>query len=220
MTNTFDRIYIINLESDEERRKRVIEEAEKHQLLGFTRHLTIFPALDGRRKRPPLSFKGPGSAYGCTLSHLGCISDAIERNHSSILICEDDIIFHKLFASKWSETTVPSDTQLLYLGAAQMSWMHIALDDNSWYKCRGTLGAHAYALYGPDIMRCIVDTWDGVLPIDEHMVKVQNHAEGCYALYPNLLIQGIEDSHIRMNNPWRLAKVAATFRWNLSDYDL
>lgn len=215
----FDRVYIINLEDDHDRRRGVLNQIDVHGLACFARHITVFPAIDGRNKRPPSGFRGPGSAYACTLSHLACIKDALQRKHDQILICEDDIIFHKSFASRWSDVKVPDDVQLMYLGAAQMSWLAIEPKEDV-YTCHGTLGAHAYALYGSSIMRDIVETWDSVAPIDEHLVSLQTQKQGCYTVYPNLLIQGIEKSHIRRNNPWKLPKVAVTFRWNLCDYDL
>ena len=74
-----EHIFYINLQHRNDRKIHVEEQLKKIGLTG--ERFNAIKMKDGR--------------VGCTLSHIKCLENAIERNLDHIFICEDDITFTK-----------------------------------------------------------------------------------------------------------------------------
>jgi len=62
-----------------------------------------FPAIDGRRVRPPVWWRQGGGAWGCMLSHIRileqALTDGLDRR-GVVLVLEDDALFPPDFAEQ------------------------------------------------------------------------------------------------------------------------
>lgn len=214
----YDQIYVINLETDALRRMKM-EDLIMTYSLGKLGHVKYFQAIDKRNMSPPKYFKGPSGAYGCTLSHIAVLQDALLNKYENILIFEDDLIIHKHFWD-YDWYNIPKDAKIIYLGATQTSWSLIQIEGN-FYRAKNTFGTTAYAVHGSTTMDHILSMWNQspTLPIDELLAKFQvNHP--CYVCFPNLFIQTVEESHIRSDDKrWDMKNISKRLRWDLSLYD-
>jgi len=75
-----NKIYYINLENRKDRKESVIEELKK---LNYPS--TMIERIDAVKK--------DNGAYGCTLSHLKALENAIENDYDCVMIVEDDLGF-------------------------------------------------------------------------------------------------------------------------------
>jgi len=101
LLSVFDHIYVVNLPSRTDRRREM-----EHQLQGIGLSLdhpriTLFAAI-----RPESKGEFPSiGCRGCFESHLAIFKAAVEANHSSILIIEDDTNFRANFAQRFGAMT-------------------------------------------------------------------------------------------------------------------
>lgn len=214
-------IFIINLESDVDKKQHMMNLIKKYQLQNIcTTPIQFFPAIDKRGQATPLGFKGNGGAYGCTLSHIHILRHIDAQQH--VLITEDDLHIHKHFWKLWGCPQPPADYNICYLGATQICWDSIVPPENGWYTARRTLGTTAYVVRDSSVAEDIVALWeeDGCrLPIDELLVKYQEICGKCYVRYPNLFIQDVECSSTRGDKTWTMENIHKRLRWDLEAYD-
>ncbi|OYY65288.1 MAG: hypothetical protein B7Y51_03325 [Burkholderiales bacterium 28-67-8] len=95
--SVFDRIYIINLASREDRRKETRAQLEN---IGIGIPYSDVEFFEATRPDSPGEFPSVG-ARGCFYSHLGVLRDAQEKKYSSILILEDDLNFSNDFLNRY-----------------------------------------------------------------------------------------------------------------------
>jgi len=87
-------------------------------------------------------------AKGCALSHCLAVRIALERDYSSILICEDDVIFRKNFLQLWStelsSTVNSTDWDIFYF----YRWLRVLPQPPTVRigRIRFTFGTHCYAI--------------------------------------------------------------------------
>jgi GR25 family glycosyltransferase involved in LPS biosynthesis len=122
MNNYVDNVYLINMDKDIDRLKKVTKECDKVNIK-FERFSGIKVSdlsqniLD---KYIPIEIQkyGTDSMIGCGLSHLFIWQDAIKKNYKNILVLEDDVYFSNDF-NKYLQNVieeVPKDYDILYLG--------------------------------------------------------------------------------------------------------
>ena len=81
-----------------------------------------FPAIDGRMARPPAWWKQGGGAWGCMLSHIRILEqalmDGMDQRGEVLLVFEDDALFPDDFEERTTRflEAVPHDWDQLYLG--------------------------------------------------------------------------------------------------------
>lgn len=218
-----DKIYVINMEKDIKRKKDTLESFEKYKipLLAKNSNYEIKKAEDWTKKTAPKSFRGPtnGGAYGCCISHLKCIDDAIENNYDTILIMEDDLMYHKNFIEEWNSICIPNDWNILYLSATQIKWDKVVLNkEKKYYKACKSLGGTAYILKKNLFLYIKKLFFELRKPIDELLIIIQDRFN-CIVLYPNLCINYMNDSNIRRNNSWKIETTGKKFRWEIDLYD-
>ena len=95
----FDRVYIINLASREDRRKEMRDQLKRIGVGMTDSNVEFFEATrpDSRGEFPSIG------ARGCFQSHLNVLQDAKDKNYSSILIFEDDLNFSNDFLSRFAD---------------------------------------------------------------------------------------------------------------------
>lgn len=218
-----DKIYVINMEKDILRKNNTLRTFNKYNIqnLAENNNYEIVKAEDWTTKTPPKSFRGPinGGAYGCCISHLKCIDNAIANNYDKIMIMEDDLMFHNNFNEEWNSIAIPINWNILYLSASQLKWDKIILDNNKkYYKAWKSLGGTAYILK-KNLFQYIKTLFFQVRkPIDELLILVQDKFN-CIVLYPNLCINYMNESNIRKNNTWKIETTGKQFKWDIKLYD-
>jgi hypothetical protein len=81
-----------------------------------------FPAINGRAVRPPAWWRQGGGAWGCMLSHIRileqALADGLDRGGGVLLVLEDDALFPPDFAERAARfiRALPDDWEQAYLG--------------------------------------------------------------------------------------------------------
>lgn len=81
-----------------------------------------FPAIDGRKCRPPTWWRQGGGAWGCMSSHIGILQqalmDGLDQRGGVLLVLEDDALFPPDFAEKAQRfiAALPRDWEQVYFG--------------------------------------------------------------------------------------------------------
>ena len=114
-----DKVYLINLDRDTERLKKMSEQLTKLNI-DFTR----FPAVLGSQVKTSSHLTELCLKYctdgikGCALSHKTIWEEMITNNYKYVLVLEDDAIFaddfEHMFKTGWEQ--VPKDFDIWYLG--------------------------------------------------------------------------------------------------------
>lgn len=129
LTDTFDKIYIINLAHRQDRRDEMQAELAKIGLSLQDPHIMLFTAV-----KPDSAGEWPSiGAKGCFMSHLGVLQHAKQSGYSNILILEDDLNFvakfnEKLTALMQKITEKGVDWQFFY-GGYELEPMPLASAD-------------------------------------------------------------------------------------------
>ena len=174
MNNYVDNVYLINMDKDTDRLKKVTKECDKVNIK-FER----FPGI----KVTDLSQKildkyipietqkyGPNGMIGCGLSHLFIWQDAVEKNYKNILVLEDDVYFtydfNKYYAHIIDE--VPNDYDILYLGYGEKNYNINIQEDSSFnyiYKPKFQLLTHAMIISNKGLKKLL----NLITKIDDHI---------------------------------------------------
>jgi Glycosyltransferase family 25 (LPS biosynthesis protein) len=154
ITETFDRVVLINLARRHERLQRF------WQLLGNWPFKTPrrFEAVDGHAMVVPAGWdKGPG-AWGCLLSHRSVFESAINDGVSSLLVLEDDAYPVQNFSllSQKFLASVPDDWDGLMFGAEHM--LPPQTISPGIVRCVAANRSHAYAVRGR-FMSVLLQFW-------------------------------------------------------------
>lgn len=170
----------------------------------------------------------PG-AWGLLLSMGKVVERAVVEGWPSLLILEDDALFHKdtteLFDHMLAQ--LPVDWAILQLGAMQLHWEHdwITRHSDNLYKCNGSsIGAHAVGLRQEVLPALLKACRARTLPFDIgalHAVK-RRYRHRCFTCLPNLVIQDGTDSEIGMSTMFfrEARKEVNLYRWQIRDYGL
>jgi len=198
MNNPFDffgKIYCINMPEDTERKKQVSKEFEKANIINRIEWISA--------AKPPKDFhidlyrRNPAAEFGCSLSHITAIVNAINDKHDNILILEDDITFVNNFSNILTNSLdeLPNDWTGLYLGCTPVNKKKISktlIKINGW----NTWGTYAYALNGKHLLKyfnhwakSITHPVAGNLysPIDAILSSFMDSNSGGYATIPPIV---------------------------------
>lgn len=110
-----EHIYIINLADDHIRRNYIKILMEKYNINFELIIVNRIEESDYEKVKKKFIRKGE---YGCYLSHMYCLNDAIKNNYENIIIFEDDIILHKNFHDLFENLMNKEKYKILMLGAA------------------------------------------------------------------------------------------------------
>lgn len=105
------------------RKDRLKSFKEKWAEAGEPLKIKRFPARDGSVIPKPSWFWPPEGAWGCYLSHLEAIMEAIEEGGvKNLLVLEDDAVFREGFKDNFAEclNELPEDWDMFYLGGQHL----------------------------------------------------------------------------------------------------
>ena len=147
----FERIVVISLAGRQDRRSRC---AAHLAALGLSDRIQWFDAVDGRIHPPPQGWNSGGGAWGCHLSHLTIIRQAIQDRLGSVLILEDDAIFSPHASQELSRflRAVPDDWGQIYLGGQHLQRPLPTASRQVW-RGLNVNRTHAYAVNGTEAGR-------------------------------------------------------------------
>lgn len=220
--SVFDHIYCINLDR---RRDRWIAVEQRFRYWGLA--VERFSAIDGSQvvqsvagqstllQQSPLS----PPEIGCSLSHRAVVADAKARGFQTVLIFEDDVLFHRRFLWQFQAVDlVPRNWRMLYLGYSQYARRNLVYPSPAYFLARRTLGTFAYALASSAFDDVIEIAGQCRKPVDIALCRLQNHGSvDCYSLTTPLAIADVRESDLRRGkNPLRNA---ARLQWRLDDYE-
>ncbi len=144
----FDQVSCINL-----RRSKV-------RWRGFQRRISLldwpfrpvqkFNAIDGNKLEPPAWMKiaRASSAWGCLVSHMRLVEDALNEDISSILIMEDDVVFCKNFSQKVIRflDNVPKGWDAIFIGGEHVPNSVPAKVNDYVFRPGAVFRAHCYGM--------------------------------------------------------------------------
>jgi len=155
---TFDRVVVMNLARRPDRLERFRDSIVDWPF----KKPQVFEAVDGLAIGAPAGWdKGPG-AWGCLLSHLRIVSQAITDGVLSLLVLEDDAFPVENFGSLASEFLhkVPQDWDCLMLGAHHLAKPKPLAP--GVVRCVLSNRAHAYAVRGR-FKNVLKQSWEGTV---------------------------------------------------------
>ncbi len=226
----FDRIFIINLKKNIERKELMLKKLEKLQITNYEfvtaingyeqpyyNHYTVF------RLRNQY-FENAGT-YGLLMSALKILIFSKIKKFKRILILEDDVIFHKNFINEFNKKIkdIPQ-WKLLYFGTSLHEWRFTErckmISNKGIMTSSGSIpGAFGVGIDSSifnELINSIYITgmpWD-LGPLRNINIKYPNQV---LIFYPYLTICETEDSSLRESITLR--ETAKKCLWDLSLYD-
>ena len=175
-----------------------------------------------RIKRKGIKFQG---SWAILKSMKRMILDAKKKKYKSILVLQDDLLFHKNFLSEFYRYTnyvIQPNWKLMYLGASQHSWnKEIKYDDKKrYYHPNGTAdGAFATAIHSSCYDELLKDIEKWCMPIDSGaLCHIQRkYPNDCYVFTPNIIIADIRDSDLRKTRTFE--GTGKSFGWDIKNYN-
>lgn len=190
----------------------------------FENRLARVPFLEEKLNHKAI--RTPG-AWGYIKSYIGILEDAIENEYESILILDDDALFHRDFTRLFAKTVeqLPQKWKIFQLGALQYDWGDdwIKTYSENLYLCQGSsVGSHATGIHRSVFGALLHQAKFLDLPLDVGALShVKNtFADECFTALPNLIVQDTSESDIASSEVQQGEgqKQANIYRWNLEDY--
>jgi GR25 family glycosyltransferase involved in LPS biosynthesis len=163
-------------------------------------------------------FRSYGS-FGCLLSYIKILEDAIKNKYNKILLLQDDIYFYKKFNTELSN--ILNDIEIfnsLYLGASE--WGNPQISKNYYNPSFRTTGLFGVILDKQIFEKSLELMKYYCLPADVCVSVIINsyYLDTSYVLYPNLIIADTTKSRTTIDRP--LEKHSKKMNWNLENYDM
>lgn len=198
----------INLDRRRDRWQRMQAEFARHAIAGVRR----FAAVDGRKVVLPASWKHSAGAYGCLLSHVAVVQEALAAGCESVLIFEDDAVFDPEFNAKFASfmKETPAGWDVLYFGALHKD-EPVRVTEHV-YRITKANSTYAYAL-----KRTVFKDFIELNHRAEHVLDMNAYALQerfkCYCFLPNLAWVQSEYSDVqnRLERHWYLEKSLVLF---------
>lgn len=186
--------YLLNLDRRPDRLKEATEQLQKAGI-EFTR----FPAVDGKKLPLPSNEKNGAGAFGCRLSHLRILEDAITHGLDCVGILEDDIVIADPdnFRTRLDEAfnKLPKAWDMLYLGG-QHRKPATPTGVEGIVRCEDCHRTHSYIVRGKAIKR-LYDIWSTNTGHVDHILGRGYFKElKAFAVTPWLTGQGESKSDI------------------------
>lgn len=194
MNNTlpFNKCYYINLDRAVER-KNYMEKALLEQGIQAER----ISAVDGNTilESIPNPYNFPGIfwnkyALGLVRTFKNIIMDAIEKNHETIMIFEDDVVFEENFNQRLKDNCeqLPDDWGVVQLsvGSFKREYAVNYVNDNI-VQIEGTWGCFGMLIH-KRFYHLIINAIENLsLPLDDIFICIQRQLKKSFAFYPGLL---------------------------------
>lgn len=152
--------------------------------------------------------------WGCLMSHIQVLKDALVNNYDSIVIFEDDIILKQPWSQilKSIQYINNSERKLIYLGSSQHNWKDIVIEEG-FYHAYDSCGTFAY-MVKRELYSVLLELFEQKLkPVDNYLVDFQKlNKDKCVVMYPNTVICDLEHSNI--SGPRKNEEFYKKFRWS------
>jgi len=203
--NLIDCVYIINLDSRNDRYQKIVDECKQENITNYVRFPAVQPSLDNGDYTTALrihKFSNRDNNYvrgslGCKLSHLAILKHAKRKGHNMILILEDDVEFKLPYSlvHLTMDTLKSYDFCFLYLSAnlygAKLTQKtpNIAMISNAF--C-----AHSYVVNCKYLDYLIKGIEKSPHEVDVFYKQVQ-YEKPCYIMTPGITRQRSDYSDIQ-----------------------
>jgi glycosyl transferase family 25 len=194
INNKINKIYVINLNSDNIR-KMYIEIIMKKMNINYN--------LIRVNKVNDSPYNITNGEFGCYLSHLWCLNDAKKNNYNEIIIFEDDIVFHKNFKQMFYNIFSNNQFDFVLLGAYDkfLSTLNCKnIRDNMYYpKCKFILGAHAiyYSKLGIEYTLTYKKN-KPIVAYDADLINIFHYFNKTSTVcYPNLIVAELSTTNLK-----------------------
>jgi hypothetical protein len=232
----FSHTYVLNLDRRPDRLEKMKKSLKQFGIYNWSR----FSALDGRdnphheeynayrrsrmtyleRRRYHRKAIGSPGSWAILKSMYLMIKDAMKNKYESILVLQDDLLFHKKFAEKFAEIPqiIPKNWKLLYIGATQHNWSHTEFRQNYYFPMGTADGAFAVGIHHSVYQDMLDEIVKFEAPFDSGTLKnlQKKYGRQCMIISPNLVIADIRDSDLRKTRDLNLH--GKQFRWEIKDY--
>ena len=198
INDVVDCIYILNLDKDIERMKKLSINLKKKNIK-FKRISGVLGSDVHHKYNTKLR---PGQ-LGCLLSHFEIIRDAKYNNYNKILILEDDIVFDHNFEDKFSMKyknfiSNEKDYDILYLGCSQASWgidfWKYTKNYGNYYSLSKTDGTYAMILSSSIFDNILsYDKFDKPIDVLLSELVLSNNKYKRFSLYPHIISSNVAD---------------------------
>jgi hypothetical protein len=151
----------------------------------------------------------------------------VDRVHS-LLVFDDDVVFHRYLPWLFAEVTeeLPADWLILQLGTLQYHWETPWMEPAGRYLYRtngSAVGSHAVGLQLDMIPFVLDHIKRRELPVDIGALAAATRAfaQRCFVTTPNLAIQRLADTDIKSSvfqQSQQRDEVIQTYRWKPEDY--
>jgi GR25 family glycosyltransferase involved in LPS biosynthesis len=215
LNSVVDRVYVINLDKDKERLRKIGDELNTAGI-AWER----FSAVLGKNVKSDPRLTGFCNEFctdgikGCALSHRTIWETAVAHKYDSVMILEDDAHVPPDLNEKLRDllAKIPNDWDLLYLGCRfYCNDEHFAPQvanrlmgtvpeehDGAIKKVKGSVGAHA-TIYRTKFLQKILEE-----PINTHIDLEMHHwvvkyKAKAYGLYPEIIPVGEEHTNSNLS---------------------
>ena len=174
----FSRVVLVNLDRRTDRMKRVYEQFDGIEW-PFPKPQRV-RAIDGKIVQPPPWWKAGPGAWGCMMSHLRALEDAMMDGCESILLLEDDMLFLPNFEERLEEFAkeLPPTWDGVYLGGQHLHGNRVppVLLSEHVLRCRNVNRTHAWGFRGKYMLAAYQHITD-FLSIPTRSGKAQHHID-------------------------------------------
>lgn len=233
----FNHVYILNLTQDVKKRERM-ESLFREMGIAVDFVEAVYgksePYLSEFNKHYTKTLRSAG-AYGYSLTMLKIFDNAIANNYKKILVCDDDLIFHRNFLDEFDIAIrkVPFDWKVLFFGlSGPWSGVNVNQDikvfnfNKSFIKnlvnCDGSF-CMGYDISILATLKSVVSQFSA--PFDTAIIKYfnDNNIKNIYAFYPYLVLADTTTSQIQFRESDTMENFIANqfrFRQNMDLFRL
>lgn len=182
LNDLFERIVWINLDSRLDRRDSMVRQLDDLEIVSER-----FSAIDGSTLTNT-GIIGAGGV-GNLESHKEVVSRAMQDNVSSLLVLEDDCVFHPNFNDELNRVNIQSP-DILYFGFNNVHVRKAHVSEGVW-RLFEAYSIHAYGLFNRSAMEFILRKarmGDGSNYLDRYIGGSLSEVKA-YGLYPPLILQ-------------------------------
>jgi len=197
LTDYFDKTYCVNLDRRIERWEESLNEFKKWEIGDVSR----VSAVDGKHLNiGNYNTKLNPGEIGLILTNINIIKEAKEKDYSSILILEDDVVFAEEIRNIDSYVQLlPDNWDMLYFGGNHNTHMGVKppqIINDKVCKLHNTYTTHCIAIRNNmfDILLSILPKLNG--PLDVEYAKLQK-IFNIYSFYPAIAKQRVGFSDIQ-----------------------
>lgn len=233
----FNHVYILNLTQDFAKKERMQKLFDDFGIkVEFVEAIygKNEPYLSEFKNKYSTELKSPG-AYGYSLTMLKIFNDALEKKYKKIMVCDDDIIFHKDFLKEFDKSirSIPFDWKVLFFGlSGPWSGVNVNQDIKTFNfnklfltnveNCDGSYCMGYDITIIPKLIE-IASKFNA--PFDTAIIKYFNdeHVRNIYAFYPYLALADTTTSQIQFRESDTFDNFSANqfkFRQNMARYNL